>query len=124
LADLVDVGLLTPGQVLVWNRPRLGESYVATVTESGGLRLEDGRVCPSPSRAAMDAANVPAYDGWYAWRIDGDDGESLHELRVRCVSALRADEGEERAKDAEETTSEGAAVEQTGVHSHGVPTEG
>jgi len=39
----------------------------------------------------MEAAEIPAYDGWYALRID--EGESLHELRVRLVVG-GADSGE------------------------------
>lgn len=95
LADLVETGMLRPGQTLEWDRPRLGQKYRATVTDNAALRLEDGREFSSPSRAAMEAADVPAYDGWYAWRIDGDGRESLHELRVRCVAARRLEELEE-----------------------------
>jgi hypothetical protein len=38
----------------------------------------------------MEAAQIPAYDGWYAWRL-GEGGESLHELRVRMVSRVEDD---------------------------------
>jgi hypothetical protein len=85
LSDLLEAGLIQPEQRLVWERPRLDQSYRATVTNAGTIRLEDGREFPSPSRAAMEAAQIPAYDGWYAWRLD-EGGESLHELRVRLVS--------------------------------------
>ena len=89
LADLVEAELLRPGQTLVWERPRLGQTYRATVTDNGALRLDDGREFSSASRAAVEAAGIPAYDGWYAWRLEGDGGEPLHELRVRCVSKLQ-----------------------------------
>jgi hypothetical protein len=82
ISDLLDAGLLTEGDLLVWLRPRLGEEYRATVTTDGALRLDDGRICSTPSRAAKEAANIPAYDGWYAWRL-ANGGETLHELRNR-----------------------------------------
>ncbi len=42
----------------------------------------------------MEAADVPAYDGWYAWR--NDKGERLDELRERFLSenAKRIDQEE------------------------------
>jgi len=88
LADLVEASLLEPGQSLVWERPRLGETYSATVTDDAELRLEDGRRFTTPSRAAMAAADIPSYDGWYAWRLPDGGQESLHDLRGRCVRAL------------------------------------
>jgi hypothetical protein len=84
LTDLLESGDLQPGQQLIWERPQLGQFYRATVTEAGALRLEDGREFSSPSRAAMEAAGVASYDGWYAWRPE--NGESLNELRRRLVS--------------------------------------
>ncbi len=82
IGDLLDEGFLQPEQELVWKRPRVGEQYRATITEAGQIRLEDGRAFSSPSRAAMEAAGVASYDGWYAWRL-GDGGPTLHELRER-----------------------------------------
>jgi hypothetical protein len=90
LSDLVEAGVLRPGQPLIWERPRLGQTYRAAVTDGAAIRLEDGREFTSPSRAAMEAGDVPAYDGWYAWRVVGNGRESLHELRVRCVQMLEA----------------------------------
>ena len=113
LSDLVDAGMLTPGQGLVWDRPRLGASYRATVTDSGGLRLDDGREFAAPSRAAMEAASIPACDGWYCWRIDGGAGELLHDLRVQCVAAHRSLEGEVAPEGGEGTVSEAEALSPT-----------
>jgi hypothetical protein len=66
---------------LVWNRPRKGTRYEATLLPGGRIRLADGREFPSPSGAAMAAASVVSYDGWYAWRIGGDTGRTLNDLR-------------------------------------------
>jgi Restriction Enzyme Adenine Methylase Associated len=88
LADLLDAGLLHDGDELIWTRPRVGEEYRAFLTHDGGLRLDDGRVFSSPSRAAKEAAGVAAYDGWHAWRL----GEkTLDVLRQDLASLEDAD---------------------------------
>lgn len=89
LTDLLDAGLLDAGDGLTWERPRLGATYSATVTDTGALLLPDGRTFSSPSRAAMDAADVPAYDGWNAWCTK--DGLRLAELRTRLIEASAAE---------------------------------
>jgi hypothetical protein len=38
----------------------------------------------SPSGAAMAAAEVVSYDGWYAWRV-GEGGPTLNELRRKIA---------------------------------------
>ena len=87
LGDLVEAGFLVAGQRLVWRRPKLGVEYRAQVGDAGTIKLEDGREFSSPSRAAIEAAQIPAYDGWYAWRSESPDGESLHDLRVKLTQA-------------------------------------
>jgi len=82
VSDLLDAGLLQSDQTLIWDRPRLGQTYRAKVRDNGAIELEDGRVFSSVSSAACEAAGIPAYDGWYAWRADG---VSLHDLRVRLL---------------------------------------
>jgi hypothetical protein len=80
LSDLLDAGLLLAGAALTWIRPRIGATYRATVLDTGQVRLEDGRTYASPSKAAMEAADVPAYDGWQ--RVL-PNGRSL-DLRPSC----------------------------------------
>lgn len=80
LPDLLEYELLEPGDKLIWERPRKGTSYRASVTENGAIRLEDGRTFSSPSRAAMEAAQIPSYDGWYAWTVVRL-GRTLNDLR-------------------------------------------
>jgi hypothetical protein len=92
VGDLLDGGVLQPEQELVWRRPRVGQEYRATVTEAGQIRLDDGRTFSSPSRAAMEAANIPSYDGWYAWRL-GAGGPTLHGLRERLSHNQSVPEG-------------------------------
>lgn len=86
MSDLVEAGLLAAGDELVWERPRLGQRHRAVVTDGGGLRLEDGREFSSPSRAAITAAGLGAYDGWNAWRVTRKGGLLLNELRRQLVA--------------------------------------
>lgn len=86
LSDLLDAGLLAPDTPLTWTRPRIGQTYQATVLETGQVQLADGRTFASPSRAAMEAADVPAYDGWHAWTLQS--GKSLSDLRAELLESI------------------------------------
>jgi len=94
LTDLLEAGLIASGDQLVWARPKAGEIYHASVTDNGCIRLEDGRTFSAPSRAAVEAAGIPAYDGWQAWRVGGSDGELLDELRARLIRKYAEAENE------------------------------
>lgn len=96
LSDLLEHGLLEPGDSLTWDRPQLGTHYEASVTEVGAIELEDGRVFSSPSRAGMEAAGIPSLDGWYAWRIPQREGILLNDLRRKLAAAVHARESEAR----------------------------
>lgn len=78
LQDLMDAGLLLAGSQLTcsWR----GDTYRATVTTSGGLKLQDGRTFETPSAAASAVMGGIAINGWSAWRLDG---QTLNDLRVR-----------------------------------------
>jgi CBS domain-containing protein len=84
LTDLLDAGLLAPGDELSFKRPRIGETYHAVVTKSGMLALEGGQEFRSPSRAAMVAADITAIDGWHAWAV-ASTGKSLDSLRQQLL---------------------------------------
>jgi hypothetical protein len=86
VSDLLDRGILQAGEELVWDRPRVGQHYTARLTENGAIELEDGRRFWSPSGAAVEAAGIASYDGWYAWRVPRLDGASLNDLRMRMAS--------------------------------------
>jgi len=85
LKDLIDAGLLAAGAALVFDRPRLDTSYTGEVTTEGRIRLEDGREFAAPSRAAMEAADLPSIDGWFAWTLSRD-GARLADLRRRLLA--------------------------------------
>lgn len=67
LAQVLDTGLLIPGEQLVWTRPRLGEEWHATVTKDGKIRLDDGKECTSPS-AAIKAITGKSGNGLNSWK--------------------------------------------------------
>ena len=96
----MDADLLSPGEPLTWERPRISQTYTATVTDTGSIQLSNGRVS-SPSRAAMEAAEVPAYDGWHAWRTSG--GDRLVDLRAQLIERVRRDAAAGGRVDPEET---------------------
>ncbi|MGI5132964.1 CBS domain-containing protein [Pseudonocardia sp. CA-107938] len=89
--DLIGAGLLTVGQTLMFDRPRVGRRHTAVV-EKGGTLLVDGRSYTTPSRAAATAAGMAAVDGWTAWVTE--DGASLHRLRADLLELVA---GAERA---------------------------
>lgn len=86
IADLIAAGLVEVGESLEFPRPRRGELFRATVLADGTIQTEDGQIWPSPSRAAMNVANVPSYDGWHAWRLPRLGGIKLDQLRQRLVA--------------------------------------
>jgi predicted transcriptional regulator len=107
ISDLIDAGLLKPGDELFYQQ-RIGETpHQATVTERGQLTLSDGRTFDTPSRAAAVAAGLRAVPGWAVWQV-GRDGKSLHQLRLQ----LLRDVTEEVSSDRETPREEADAVRQ------------
>lgn len=84
ISDLLAADLLQPGQTLEWELKRKAAVHVARVEPNGTLRLTDGQVFRTPSRAAAVAAGVGAVDGWHAWRLP-ETGESLDQLRGKLL---------------------------------------
>lgn len=87
VVDLLNAGLLHPGELLHWDRSRTGIRHIARISTAGTLVLADGRSYANPS-AALSALGVPNTSGWRHWRRD-TDGRSLGDLRAE----LRADLG-------------------------------
>jgi len=84
VSDLLDAELVHVGDALSWTRPRLGDTYHATITIAGDVELADGRVFSSPSRAAKEAAGRVAVDGWHAWKMV--DGRALSDIRDKLLA--------------------------------------
>lgn len=89
--DLLDAGMLLPGEKVVFTRPRKGERHEATIEDDGTFVLSDGRTFNSPSLAAMRAADVVSYDGWVAWRVPRLDNRRLDDLRRQFVATRGED---------------------------------
>jgi hypothetical protein len=65
IAELLDAGLVTAGEELVWNRRNLGVRHTARVRVDGTLILADGRVYAHPSDATT-ALGGNHQNGWNA----------------------------------------------------------
>src|SRR5665213_1393358 len=86
IADLIGSGLLAAGDELVWERPRLGQTYRCTVTADGRLALPDGSLASTPSGAAKSVTGLGAYDGWEAWRVPDRGNALLHDFRTQYLA--------------------------------------
>lgn len=89
IADLLEHDLVQAGDELRWERPKKGETYSAIVEVNGAVKLDDGRVFASPSLAAMNAAELVAYNGWYAWTVVRL-GKTLDRLRKELATSLQS----------------------------------
>jgi hypothetical protein len=79
LEPLLRANLVAPGDELVFRRPRLGERYVAYVTDGGCIEFAEGTVHTTPSNAAKECTSQ-AQNGWNSWRHSAS-GKRLDELR-------------------------------------------
>jgi CBS domain-containing protein len=93
LMDLLDAGLLAPGDELTLARPRAGGIERAVVTETGALALEGGQQFRSPTRAATMAGD-PSGHGWRAWTV-ASSGQSLDSLRQQLLDQAATETTEE-----------------------------
>ncbi|MBT1175498.1 DUF262 domain-containing protein [Bifidobacterium sp. LC6] len=83
IRQVIQAGLLIPGERLVWERPRKGERWYATVTENGRMRLDDGSEYPTPTAAARAAAGGRRSGGLDVWKRTSD-GMKLSEIWKQC----------------------------------------
>ena len=83
--DLLEVGALQPGDVLVWHSRVQGVSHEARVLMGGNIQTADGTVHKSPSGALKHLNGHKPVDGWMAWKLKRT-GKSLSEIRVRKIS--------------------------------------
>ena len=90
VGDLMEIGVLNEGELVVFNRPRLGARYEATINADGTFTLANGDVWNSPSVAAMRVADLTSYDGWFAWQVPRLGGVRLADLRERLINENQA----------------------------------
>ncbi|MBQ1075431.1 hypothetical protein KBX06_20005 [Micromonospora sp. C31] len=84
ISDLLDAGLLKPGDELFFQQRIGDEPHQASVTDRARLRLQDGREFTTPSRAGATVAGRRAVAGWSAWQV-GQAGPTLHRLRLELL---------------------------------------
>ena len=77
IAQVLEAGLLIPGETLVWDRPRKGERWVATVTAEGKLRMDDGNEYSTPTAAARAVGGRSA--GLTVWKRTSN-GQKLSDV--------------------------------------------
>jgi len=77
IAQVLEAGLLIPGETLVWDRPRKGERWVATVTAEGKLRMDDGNEYSTPTAAARAVGGSSA--GLTVWKRTSN-GQKLSDV--------------------------------------------
>ncbi|QAY63682.1 hypothetical protein ET495_10970 [Xylanimonas allomyrinae] len=69
---------------LVWERPRRGQRFVATLHPDGSIELPDGSRYRHPDVAASAASGAYTAEGWSVWRVGGSAGRTLtEEFRAR-----------------------------------------
>ncbi|WP_326833807.1 CBS domain-containing protein [Amycolatopsis rhabdoformis] len=107
VSDLLGNGLIKPGTPLQFKRSRIGDTFHATVTEQGRIRLEpSGEEFRSPSRAAMVAAGMRAVDGWRAWLVVDQDRlldavrQELLDQAITAEAAKTHQESEDKTRQA------------------------
>ncbi|PJM75228.1 GmrSD restriction endonuclease domain-containing protein [Bifidobacterium simiarum] len=77
IAQVLDAGLLVSGETFEWVRPRKGERWVATITDDGKMRMEDGTEYPSPTAAARAVGGSSA--GLNVWKRTSN-GQKLSDI--------------------------------------------
>ncbi|GAB2471542.1 hypothetical protein [Xylanimonas ulmi] len=69
---------------LVWERPRRGQRFEATLHPDGVIELADGGRYRHPDAAASAVSGSPAAQGWSVWRLGSGTGRTLtEEFRAR-----------------------------------------
>lgn len=86
LLPLIEAGLIKEGDVLFHERPRKGDRFEATVTESGWLRAE-GVLYQYPS-AALGNLVRSQINGWLNWTHQRS-GKTLRMLQSELGEAAR-----------------------------------
>lgn len=78
VGSLIRSGLLVPGTVLVWDRPRVMQRHEATVLDDGYLEAYGERY-GSLTALSVGLTGVVGSESWTAWKLP--DGRTLADLR-------------------------------------------
>ncbi|SDM10742.1 hypothetical protein SAMN05660642_01686 [Geodermatophilus siccatus] len=89
--QLLDAGLLTPGETLTSTN---GVFPATAVLCADGAVEYDGTPYPSPSKAASEAKGGLAANGWDFWAVERSTGRvPLATLRARWLDSAQSDNG-------------------------------
>lgn len=93
IADLVNAGMLSPGQV-IYSRTRAHFGVPCEIGADGRLFV-GGKEFETPSAAAKAVTGSQSEAGWWFWIIDHDATKSLSDLRAEYLDGLDADESDD-----------------------------
>lgn len=82
MKNLIKVGAVQVGDILVWNRKNQGVIEELTVDSNGKLKSSDGKIFGSPTAAAKNFNGGVAINGWRVWTIKRTN-EPLDDVRKR-----------------------------------------
>jgi len=85
LSDLLQKGLLSPNDEIVWQQRKLKKLHHATVNRDGSITTSDGVKHKTPSGAAKHLNGNKPVDGWHAWHLKRTNA-SLSDLRAQANS--------------------------------------
>jgi hypothetical protein len=80
IKGLLDKNILKSGDVLIWDRKQLKNTYTTEIHSSGKIITQNGIEFNSPSGAARHFSNGIAVDGWRVWKVQRLN-KTLGELR-------------------------------------------
>ncbi|CAN2242676.1 Restriction enzyme adenine methylase associated [actinobacterium SCGC AAA044-D11] len=69
MKNLIKVGAVQAGGILVWNRKNQGIIEELTVDSNGKLKSIYGKIHGSPTAVAKNFNGGVAINGWRVWRI-------------------------------------------------------
>jgi len=90
LVDLLRVGLVSVGDLLVGKRPGATGQATAMVLDDGAIELENGQRYTAPSTAAMSLGLGVVINGWQYW-VHDRSGKLLSKLREEYLGRLGTD---------------------------------
>ena len=80
LIDLLEAGLISVGDDLVWKRRNSRVTFTAKILPNGMIKTSDGVLHSSPSMAARHVNMGISTNGWRVWQL-ATSKQSLFELR-------------------------------------------
>jgi hypothetical protein len=93
LIDLIQVGLVSPGDILTGRRPGASGVATAMVLDDGAIELENHQRYTAVSTAAMSLGLGVVINGWQYW-VHERSGKVLNKLREEYLGRIGAGDGQ------------------------------